>query len=336
MKTSFSHGKYDPLYLFYGDETFLMAELQDVLLAHALQPHERDFNLDIFYGPEVNAQQVLAACAGYPMMAERRVVIVREFEKLQDNRLFTAYAKRPNTNAVVVLVCGGKPNLNAHPFRALKSTATVCEFKRLESRRLPGWIEGRVRSAGREIEPRALQMLTDVCGGGLAAASAEVEKLLTFVGDRGTVTADDVIQASGHTREHNIFELQRMVGERRFESALVIAERLLQHSTNPRGEALRMLSVLGAFFSKLWKLSAARARGASEAEMAKAADVKGYFLKEYLHALRNWGGDRLDRAFSALLAADFELKGGSSRSDQLVVLLMLHRMIGESAVRRAA
>jgi DNA polymerase-3 subunit delta len=179
-------------------------------------------------------------------------------------------------------------------------------------------------------------MLSDGCGSGLAYASAEVDKLLTFVGERGMITADDVIQASGHTREYNVFELQRMVGERRFESALVIAERLLQHTTNPRGEALRMLSVLGSYFSKLWRLAASKSRGASEAEMAQAAEVRSYFLKEYLHALRNWGGGRLDRAFSALLAADYELKGGSSRTDQLIILLMLHRMIGETAARRPA
>lgn len=313
-----------------------MTELQELLLEKALAPEERDFNLDVLYGPEVDVRNVLSICSGFPMMAERRVVIVREFDKLSENRLFAAYAERPNTNAVVVLVCGGKPNFSMHPYRALRQHAVVCEFKPLDARRLPGWIEQRVKTADHEIDGRALQMLADTLGAGLASAAQEIDKLLTYVGDRRAITAEDVIYASGHTREHNVFELQRMVGARRFVESLSIAEQLLQQSPNPTGEALRMHFILSLFFTKLWKLAGAKSRGESEAQMAQAADVRGFFLKEYLQALRNWNGQSLERAFSALLAADFELKGGSSREARLVILLMLHRMIGDRALARAA
>ena len=336
LRRSFESGKFAPLYLFYGEEKFLMRELQDLLIEKALAPSERDFNLDVLYGPEVDVRNVLSICGGYPMMAERRVVIVREFDKLPDNRMFSTYAEHPNTNAVVVLVCGGKPNLGHHPYRALKQHATICDFKPLEARKLPGWIEERIQAGGREIEDRALLMLSESVGTGLENAAQEVEKVLTYVGERGTITADDVIHSSGHTREHNVFELQRVVGARRYEEAVLIAERLLQQSPNQTGEAMRMHFILSLFFTKLWKLAGARSRGESEAEMARSADLRPFVLREYLHALRNWQGSDLQHAFSALLAADFELKGGSSRDVRLIVMLMLHRIIGQHSVARAA
>src|SRR5690606_1694221 len=103
-----------------------------------------------------------------PMMAERRVVIVREFDQLSENRLFSSYAERANPSAVVLLVCSGKPNFTMHPYRALREHAVTSEFKPLDARKLPGWIDARIRSLGREIEPRALQMLADSVGSDLA------------------------------------------------------------------------------------------------------------------------------------------------------------------------
>lgn len=334
--TAFRHGQFEPLYLLHGEEKFLMQELQDLLIEKALAPHEHDFNLDILYGSECDVRQVLATCAGFPMMAERRVVIVREFDKLSENRTFSAYAERPNSASVVLLVCSGKPNFSTHPYRALRQHAVTCEFKPLDARRLPRWIETRIRGFGREIEPRALQMLSDTVGSDLATASTEIDKLLTYAGERSKLTEDDVLRAGGQSREYNVFELQRKVGERRHEEALRIAERLLQQSTNPRGEAIRMLSILGMFFIRLWKVAGARSRGVTEAEMAKVADIRPYFLREYVHALRNWSGAQIDTAFSALLSADYELKGGSSRDERVIITLMLNRMMVTGALRRAA
>ena len=97
-----------------------------------------------------------------------------------------------------------------------------------------------------------------------------------------------------------------------------------------------MLSVLGSFFTRLWKLAGAMSKGVSESEMARVLGVKPYFIKEYIHASRRWDGQQLDQAFSALLAADFELKGGSSRDDLLIILLTLQRMVGASTPARAA
>lgn len=312
-----------------------MDELQRVLLEYALAPHERDFNLDIVYGAEADAPAVLALCAGYPMMAERRVVIVRDFDRLKDNRLFTAYAEKPNPTAVVLLVCGTKPNLASHPYRALKQHAAWAEFKPLYDNQMPGWIQRRVQGLGYRIEADAVQMLADYVGTSLQAAAVEIEKLITYAGARTTLTGDDVVHASGQTREFNVFELQRAVGEGRFADAMRIADRMVQQASNARGESLMIVSVLTGYFTKLWKLGVCVERRMPEAAMAARIGVPPFFIKEYLFSLRRYSGEAIEQAFSVLLAADFELKGGSRRDERLVLMLALRRLIPDAA-RQAA
>ena len=324
--TAFRHKNFQPLYFLYGEERFFAEEVQDVLRETAVAPHERDFNLDIVYGNESDAKTVLGLCSSYPVMAERRVVIVRDFEKLEDNRMFKSYAERPNPSAVVLLACGTKPNLSAHPYRALREHAVSVECKTLYENQMPGWIKKRAEVEGYSVEPEAVQMLANFVGTNLRVASVELEKLTTFASGRQTITADDVVHASGQTRDFNVFELQRALGEGRSSDAMRIAERMLQQASSARSEAIMIVAVLTSYFTKLWKLTACRGQ-VSESEMARRIGVPRYFIKEYLQSLRRFPVPSINQAFSALVAADYELKGGANRSEQLILTLVLRKIL---------
>jgi DNA polymerase-3 subunit delta len=228
---------------------------------------------------------------------------------------------------VVLLVCSGNPRFNAHPYLALRKAGAATEFKALYPNQVTGWIERMAKDRGFAIEPKAALMLADYVGTQLQAAESELEKLATFAGAREVLTAEDVVQASGQTREFNVFELQKAIGEMRQNDAIRITERLLQQTSNQRGECTRIITVLTSYYIKLWKLTACRKQRLSEKEMARRIGVSPFYIKEYLECLRRIDGNALNRAFSALLAADYELKGGSSRSEKLVLNLMLRRMM---------
>ena len=327
LETAFRQGDFKPLYLFYGAETFFMDGLQDLLLSCALQPHERDFNYDLVYGADSDAAAVLGICSAYPMMAPRRIVVVRGFELLKDNSKFARYAARPNPAAVVLLICSGRPRMLAEPYRALKRLAATAEFRPLYESEVPGFVARRLRKEGCAASSEATQMLADYVGTSLHSVVNEIDKVLTYLGERRELTREDVIQASGQTRECNIFELQRALGEGRKEDVHRIGERIVGAASNKRGEALRMVYMLYAYVVKLWKLQGIQGKQLSANELAKQIGVSPYFLREYRGALRRASPSALELAFASLLAADHELKGGSRRDERLVVTLLLRRLL---------
>jgi DNA polymerase-3 subunit delta len=337
LATAFRHQNFDPLYFFFGEEGFLIDKLQELLVEHALPPEQHDFNLDRVYGSDATPAEVLALCQGYPVMAERRVVIVREFEKLGQGlgddakahfkSQFKAYAQSPNPHAVVLLACASKPNLAAHPYRALKKHATWSQFKPLYDNQMPGWIQKYAQQQGYAIGPEAVQMLSDYVGTDLQAAASELEKLATFVGGRDRLTADDVLAASGQTREINVFELQKSIGAGRPRDAYRIVEGLLQQATNPTGEGIKIVAILNGYFDKLWALQAPKAQSMNKYKIASHIGVPPFFAEEYRRAARRYSKRSIGTAFRALLAADFELKGGSTREPLLILTLLLRRVL---------
>ena len=333
LATAFRAGRFAPLYFLYGDEGFLIDELQQLAVQHAVDPATRDFNLDVVFGPEASAPAVLAQCAQFPMMAERRLVVVRGFEKLDDNGLFKAYAEAPNPSAVVMLICTGKPNLSAHPYRALKQHATWGEFKAYKDRQVPGFVEARLRRARVETESGAAAMLAELAGTDLRTVANETDKLVTFVGERRRVTRDDVIRAAGHSRDENPFELQNALAAGDAARALAIADALLVRASNSRGEAVKLVALLSAYVLRLWRLTGCLNRGVPEPQLAGQIGVPPFTVPEYVRAARRFGYRGLRRALGALLAADMELKGGSRRDERLVMLLALRRVAAPSPER---
>lgn len=326
LAVAFRHGNFAPLYFLYGTEDLLLSELQALLVQHAVDPATRDFNFDLFHGPDAQAQQVLAACAALPVMAQRRVVLVRQFEKLADNRAFQAYAQQPNPHAVVCLVCAGKPNLSQHPYRALKQHAAWFEAKPLKGRELAGWAVERARVAGLRLSGGAAQRLAEVSGGSLRTVAGEVDKLAAYVGQRGEITEADVVEAAGHSAEVNPFTLQQALGAGDAHRALAIVDALLAQASNRRSEAIALVAILAGYFVKLRKLAGCGGQG-SEGELASLMGVPPFYVKEYRRALGKLGAGAVSLALEALLAADAELKGGSARDERLVLWLLVRRIL---------
>jgi DNA polymerase-3 subunit delta len=338
LATAFRHGNFRPLYFLYGEEPFPMDELQEILIQHALQPHERDFNLEILYGHETGVADLMARCAAYPMMAERRVVIVRGFEQVADNAAFQAYAARPNPTAVVMLLCNGKPNLTFHPYRALKQHAVAAEFKPLYDRQMPGWVADRFRAKGHRATGGAAQILADRLGPGLRAAANEIDKLITFVGEAKEVKEEDVLRAAGASHHASPFELQNALGRGDDATALAIARTIMAQASNRQGEAIAVVAILASFLTKLWRLTGCRETGVPEREWPGQIGVNPYFIRDYISALRHFPPARLGAAFGALLAADAELKGATERDPTTILTLALRQIARSraSSTRRGA
>ena len=330
LETAFKHGNFKPLYFLYGTERFLMDELQRFLIENALAAHERDFNLDIVYGAEAEAGQVLGLCASYPAMAQRRVVIVRDFDQLKDNKRFVTYCEQPNPTAVVALICGRKPNLSAHPYRALKDKAAWAEFKPLYDNQVPGWINARLKLRGIQAQPEAIQRMADYLGTDLRSIESEIEKLITYCGDQKVISGDDVVRASGQTRDFNVFELQKALGQGQYPEALRITERLLLQASNPKSEALMIVSVLTSYFNRLWKLLFLKQKNLPNKSLAPRVGISPYFIQEYLLSLRRFDRQKIANAFASLLAADYELKGGANRDTRLILTLLIRRLVPET------
>lgn len=322
---AFKQKTFLPLYLFAGEEQFLIDEVIDVLLDCALDQPSKSFNLDVLYGGEVDPKDVVALATSFPMMSERRVVIVRDAEKLVSNEerrdILTRYLSNPLTSTILVLIAP-KADMRLAIFKTFQQHGVVVECKSLYENQIPEWVEKRVEQLGRSITPEASQLLQAHVGNSLREIQNEIDKLFIYVGHKKVIDPKDVSSVVGMSKLYNVFELQKTVGQGETARAMEILENMLDAGESPLG----IIVMLTRFFQKLWILPALRRQGKSDYELASALQVSPYFVREYIAAAQRFPSARVEQSFAALLDADVTLKT-TQESPKLVMTTMMYKLL---------
>jgi DNA polymerase-3 subunit delta len=90
------HGVFQKIYFLHGEEPLFIDLIIDALVKHALEDHERDFNQTILYGKDSDALSIISEAKGYPMMAQRRLVVLKEAQDFRQIEDLTPYFEAPS------------------------------------------------------------------------------------------------------------------------------------------------------------------------------------------------------------------------------------------------
>lgn len=322
LKDLRSH-KIDPIYLFWGDEDYLLEETMRELMQQVVEPEAIDFNLDIFYSNEVDSSRVMQAVTAYPVIATRRLVIIKDLERMRAQCLeaIGRYAQKPAKTTCLILA-GGKLNFKTKGMQGLKKAATAVEFKPLYDNQIPAWIKNFLAAKRLEISEEALRILHENVGNALRELANELEKVMLNLAGRRKIEANDIRTVVGLSREFSVFELSNFIGHKNLKAAWLTLARMLELGEPP----IKILTMLTRHFSILLKIKHGLKSGQSNAQLAATAGVSPYFMEDYLNQVKNFSMEQLTQAFSHLLQADTGLKS-SSQKPQLILELALFHLI---------
>jgi DNA polymerase-3 subunit delta len=305
-----------PIYLIDGEETLLVDEAAKLVEVAALGTGLRDFNLDKFQLGEAGADAILNALATLPMMADRRVVVVRCPKGLDDATLeaLAGYAESPSPRATLVLAVTGKVNANLKLPRAVKKLGGLYRFEPLKPREVPAWIIDHTASIGFAIRPDAAAMLADCSGTDLLALSTQIDKLIAYTAGKRPIERGDVDAVVERTREEVVWDLTDAVGEGNLQKALATLDSLLEHAQSP----IAVAALLTRHLRQLWTVKCAARKGMAPDQIAAEHKIHPFVAKKLLAQTHRFDDDTLKAHFDRLFRADRDLK--SSKLDDSLIM----------------
>jgi DNA polymerase-3 subunit delta len=325
MKTSIEQlhkdwgaGRFAPAYLFYGQDDFQIDLLCDALTGKAVVPGSEDFNYDQLYGNETDGARIVNIASSYPMMAERRVLMVKNIHQLPaaDLELVAKYCQSALPSTCLIMTAA-KIDARRSVWQQLLQHAGSVELKPLYDNQVPDWLRKRVGQAGLTITEEAIRMLQGLTGSNLRQLESEIEKIKINLGPSRQIQEADVERVVGSSRQFSVFELCDAVGQRKIKSSLAIVDHMITQGEQATG----ILAMLTRHFLILAKLNGMKDRRLPAESLAKALKIQPFFLKNYAAQAANFSGAQLRTAFSYLLEADAQLK--SSYQKPFMVLEML-------------
>jgi DNA polymerase III subunit delta len=332
---------FDPVYYLFGEDDFLKEQATRDLVDAAVEPSTRDFNLEIRRASELDAESLDALLSTPPMLAERRVVVLRDVDKLKKGArtLLDRYLARPAHDTVLVLVApsGVKPD------KTLSANATVVEYAPLTGDRLPRWVSYHAQHAlGRAITPEAVTLLVEAVGGDLAQLAVELEKLASYA--TGTIDEHAVADVVGVRRGESLGDLLDAVAARDVDTALGLIPVILQLPKTNAVSIVMALTVqtLALGFGEATLAAGTSPRGLFNELMALLKDTGAFPFRPWGEAVNawtkhasRWTAAEIDAALHALLTTDAALKETRlSSPEQLLTTLVL--ALCSQATRRAA
>lgn len=318
-------GSLPPAILLFGQDQGLIMNSAASIRRAVFDEDHADFDLETFFGADLDMERFLSSCQGYPLLASRRFVILKEADRLAAAPVKTVlnYLKHPSSSTLLLILAG---NLEAkNPLRRgieYSKTAWCIPFYPLEGDQRRRWLSGQLQQAGFRIEPDALQQLNHYLGGDTRNSQQELDKLMLFMGKQTTIRLDDVLAMVGETTTHSAFGLSAAITGGKMNDALHILERVLEQGEEP----LMLLAIISQRLRRLAQCGERLAQGDDPRTVAKELQI---FWKEqtlFFQQSRAIPTRSLADGLLDCLEADYNLKGGANLPTRQVMERFIMRL----------
>jgi DNA polymerase-3 subunit delta len=294
------------VYLLHGEEPYYIDLISKSIIDNALEEHERDFNQMICYGADSDVQSIIAEAKGYPLMAQRRLVVIREAQGLKDIELLEKYCSNPEpTTVLVILYKYKKFDSRKKIFKEITKNGLTFSSDKIRDYQLVDWINNYLKTTEYAITPKASTLLADFLGNDLSKITNELDKLALLLQKGTTINEVHIEENIGISKDYNVYELTNAIAVRDVHKALTIVN-YFEH--NPKsGELVLVIGNIFTFFFKLMRIHFANNK--SNEAISQLLKIHPFAVKELLNASKIYPPKMISRNISYLHEYDLKSKG---------------------------
>lgn len=343
LREALKRRSFDGAYYITGEDDYQKDDAVKQLVEAALDAQSRDFNLDVRKAAELDAETLGSLLSTPPMMAERRVIVIRDAGALKKDarRALDAYLAAPAPDLLLVITAAAGAKTDS----VLAGSSRTLQFDPLTGDRLPKWILHHATSdLGVSITEPAVELLQAAVGSDLHQLAGELDKLASFT-QGAEITEDAVSAIVGVRRGETQADLLDAVADRNVSRALELVPHIL---SQPKTTAVSVVMSLSTQM-----IAIAWGRSKLDDGVSRSQLTQQYFdlLKEtgaftgrswgsaaavWARAADRWSAQAIDYALDALLEADVALKESKvSSEEQILATVVLSLCAAEDAIAAA-
>lgn len=205
-------GQLKTVYFFYGEEQYLLKHKLAAMEKKLITPGTEDFNYIVFEGKKTEIEQVIEAVETFPQMSERKIVLVKnsgfwnngngkEYKRLQ------AILPDLPIETCLIFVEDQFDKKKEKNLKTIEEYGGVVEFAYLPINKVELWLEEKIRKEEKQIAPKELSYMVQLCGLSLGKIQMELDKLLNYLGERNKVTRADIDAVVAQSVEYRVYDM---------------------------------------------------------------------------------------------------------------------------------
>ncbi|MBQ7974163.1 MAG: DNA polymerase III subunit delta [Clostridia bacterium] len=322
LKKQLSENKLQNLYLFFGEETYLI-DLNISRIAQ-LVPHMDfpDFNRISLNGSDCSLREIAESIEAFPMMTDRKLVIIKDsgaFRGKASAELREFYTEKINnlTDDTVVIFRESEVDKRSAVYKAAQKAGWTGEFSHLDDIDLITWVMREAKLLNRKITRENAALLISLTDRGLQTLKNELEKLAGYTEEE--ITAPSINKLTSRTLEAKVFDFCDCMMEKNSGKAIAVLEDLKTGKESPYG----ILYMLFSTFSKMLKAQILAERNEPYDGYAGELGVPRFSVKKYIDGAKKFSRQELCRILMLCVELDLSIKRGTISQWQAVEKLVL-------------
>lgn len=320
-------GHLRPVYLFFGEEAYKRRYYKNLLIEAVTGGNFMNYNA--FEGKNIDWQEVYDTSQTLPFLANRRLVTVENSGKFQTGSGSaepTGYLERV-LNELPESVCIAFFEENAAKnrkiYKTIASQGAVVECRADTEQEVINWMARGLAKEGKKIRRSTLELLLRRVGTDYDRLRMELEKIISFSGERPVIEDEDVLCVSSETVESKVFEMTKAMCNKN--PGLVLKK--YYDMLRVREAPMRILGALRSELRTMLQVSDLQERGMYPRDIAKAIGRPEFVVREISGRLRNFSKWQLKQMLNEACEYDNKVKTGDI-DDQTGLETLLIRFSG--------
>lgn len=324
LKNQIKSNEFFPVYLIYGEESYLKEFYVKKLKEKLVEPSFADFNFHQYENKKVELSEILTDADMMPVMSEHSFLLIHDYplnKSKNDIEFLKSYLKDYNESAVLVfwydtVEVNPKQDSKWNSIISAIDKVGVCVNmqKRTESD-LVKIIVSKAKSYKTTISSNDARYLIATVGDDIKTILNELEKLSSFAQD-GVITRDIIDDLAVKSLQAQVFDLSKYILAGNSDEAYNILRVLAAQ----KQEAIPVLAIISSCYIDMYRVKCAKASGVGENDVAKYFNYKGkeWLLKKAASNSKNISVENLRKALDLIAKTDEMLK--STPIDKYILL----------------
>ncbi|MCQ2334075.1 MAG: DNA polymerase III subunit delta [Paludibacteraceae bacterium] len=305
-------GQWAPVYFLSGEETYYTDLVSNYIENNVLDEMAREFDQMVVYGKDLaggDISPVISAARSFPMMGERKVIVVKEAQTITKWEPLAMYLDNPQPTTLLCFCYKYKKvDQRLALFKNLeKKGGVLMQYDKLRDYQMVKWINDYIANQNIAVDPRVPQLLADYIGNDLSLIATSLSKLLDGRPEGQTKIDLALVERNiGISKDFNNFELQSAL----IKGDVVKANRITQYfAANPKShDMIKELAILFSFFANLMLFHYLPDKQNDQA-VASALHINPYAVRDYREAAKRFSAGKTFRIIGYCRETDARLKG---------------------------
>ena len=314
------------LYVVHGEEAYLRDFYLNEMKKRILTPGLEDFNLHTIQGKEANPRVISEAVDCLPMMSERTMVLVMDYDlfkapEADREALVTLFSDLPEYVCLIFVydLIEYKSDARTKLAQTLKSHGLTVPFPHQTQGDLVDWICRRFRSMDKDIDSEQAKYLIFLCGDLMNTLGSEIAKIGAY-SKHSRITREDIDAVAVPQLDARVFQMTDAVLNRNFDRAARVLGDLLTQQEPP----IKIHAILGSQLRQLYTARLAFEAHKGTQYLISLWSMKySYSADKLMQAAPRFNLAWCRRAVSRAAEVDLAMKSSGNDAAELLTAFLL-------------